>query len=335
MSLFLALSLIVAVQRTPAAVASSDPAFANVCAQILRAAKQQDFGLLLPVLDDYVDLGVHGYLDQRDAQRIVQTWPEDFGTSFWDDLRDVVQSSLPDLTDKYMFRRPGIVLGLRATDAGMKISAIVQDPKPRTKVMPVDVAASDPSLADVRAQINRAVARRDFNMLLPILGPKIRTDHDDASYTPREFVAFQKACAVDICGHFWRDLHDAVNLGMAKEVDESVVAPYTVVKLQPDLEDAVAITAARVALRSMPDAAAPVIEWLSFDLVKRFDVTDWLNDASPLRIDGFSYGWWQVVILSGKTGWVSEKYARGGFGMSVWFEKIDGKWKLIAIGRGD
>jgi hypothetical protein len=244
-------------QAPPAGAVAADPALAKVRAQILRAAERRDFGLLLPMLDDHVDLGVHEYSARRDVQRLVQTWPEDFGKSFWDDLRDVVQSGVPDLTDKYMFRRPGIVLGFRATDAGMKISAIVRDPKPRTKVMPVDVAASDPGLADVRAQILRAVASRDFNMLLPILGPKIRAGFDDASYTPREFVAFQKACAVDICGDFWRDLHDAIGLGMVKEEDEGVVAPYLVVKL-PDPEDTLAITAERVALRSMPDAGAPV-----------------------------------------------------------------------------
>ena len=55
----------------------------------------------------------------------------------------------------------------------------------------------------------------------------------------------------------------------------------------------------------------------------------------PLRIGAYEYGWRKLVAPSGKTGWVSEKYARSGFDTRLIFERIDGKWKLIAIGSGD
>jgi len=75
---------------------------------------------------------------------------------------------------------------------------------------------SDPSLAAVRAQIVRAIERRDVNLLLPILGPQVYLDSETAPYTPSQLVAHQKACVIDVCGDFWRQLHDAISLGNGK-----------------------------------------------------------------------------------------------------------------------
>ena len=52
------------------------------------------------------------------------------------------------------------------------------------------------------------------------------------AYTPSRFVAHQKACVIEVCGDFWRQLHDAISLGMAREAEgDSVIAPYTIVKM--------------------------------------------------------------------------------------------------------
>jgi len=150
------------------------------------------------------------------------------------------------------------------------------------------------------------------------------------AYTPSRFVAHQKACVIEVCGDFWRQLHDAISLGMAREAEgDSVIAPYTIVKMWDehlDPYEVLAITGDRVALHAAPAADAPTIEWLSFDLVTMSEGNDWQDDSRPLRIGGFEYGWRRIVSRSGKTGWVSEKYARGADGF-LQFNKINGKWK--------
>jgi hypothetical protein len=41
------------------------------------------------------------------------------------------------------------------------------------------------------------------------------------------------------------------------------------------------------------------------------------------------------VSPSGKSGWVSQKYARHAIATRLWFQKIDGRWKLVGIIAGD
>lgn len=332
--LFFAIALSLAAPQAPPALAGANPALAKVCAQILRAAQQRDFAVLMPLLDSRVDINSHESLERRGVLTLLQTWPEDFGPPFWQDLRDVVEAGVADRDDNYIWRRPGTVLQFVKAREGVRIHAIVRDEKPRTKVMPVDAALSESGLAAVRAQIERAIARRDVNLLLPILGPRIAVNNTDNRLTPRELIAAQKACVGDACSDFWRDLHDAISLGMARDEQENVVAPYVPVKTPGDAE-AFAITGGRVALRSAPDAHAPAIEWLSYDLVTVDLASEWEDRSRPVRIGGFEYGWRRVLAPSGKTGWVSAKYARGGGDTNLWFQRIDGKWKLIAMAGGD
>src|ERR1700730_15906869 len=121
-----AFSLNIAAQHSAAAaIAASDSILAKMCAQILQAAERRDLALLIPLLDDSVDIDSHESLPSREVLTLVQTWPEDFGPVFWRDLRDVVQSGLADDDDKYVWRRPGIALQFRTTiDGGLKIGAI-------------------------------------------------------------------------------------------------------------------------------------------------------------------------------------------------------------------
>src|SRR5262245_50733950 len=165
-------------QRSSVAVAASDPALARVCAQILRASQQHDFALLLELLDEDVDIEPHGTLKRSDVPTLIETWPEDFGPAFWRDLADVVQRGVADVDDDHIWRRSGTVLQFRRSleSAEWRIGTILRRVTPRTKILPVDVAASDPELAAVRAQVMRAVARRDPEMLLPIAAPKILVD---------------------------------------------------------------------------------------------------------------------------------------------------------------
>ncbi len=195
---------------------------------------------------------------------------------------------------------------------------------------PVDAAASDPGLARVRRQILEAAARRDFNGLRPVLGPTIKFAFEDR--TPEAFLALTRTWSKREVATFWQQVRDALALPMAAK-DGYVFAPYVAIVDVPDYGWRV-ITAEHVALRTAPDLAAPVIEWLSYGQVK---VAPGPSGAAahPARIDGASYDWTQIVTPSGKTGWVVDKYARSDLGFRLLFQQIDGKWKLVAIAEGD
>jgi hypothetical protein len=347
LALFLAISLSAGAQKpAPVPGAASDQDLARVCAQILRAAQQRDFALLIPVLDDPVEINFHEQLTRRGLKALVELWPEDFGPPFWRDLSDAVKSGIESIEDGFGAvappgrRQSQMGVYFQKIDGGWKVDRIIPGaaPKAHTKFLPVDVAMSDPGLAAVRAQIVRAVERRDVNLLLPILGPQVSLD-TEVAYTPAQLVAHQKACMSDGCGDFWRQLHDAISLGMAWEADgDSVIAPYTIVKMSDERlnpYEVFAITGDRVALHAAPAVDAPTIEWLSFDLVAVSEASDSQDDSRPLRIGGFDYGWRRIVAPSGKTGWVSEKYASGGDGGFLAFKKLNGKWKLMVIGGQD
>jgi hypothetical protein len=320
------------------ASAAADPLLGPLCAQVLRAAERRDFALLLPVLNDPVKIGPHEeWISHRRLPELIQVWPEDFGLTFWRDLRDVVQSGVRERASEQTWRRAGIVVAFRPTKGEWKITAFLRPKEPRTHLLPVDVAASQPGLAEVRTRIRSAVARRDMGLLLPVLGPYFSVEDD--AYTPPDFVARYKDCR-DACDEFWRRVHDAISVGMAwygivttgsvpDRPEDDVWAPYPFVKLMAT--DDLAITAEGVALRSAPDEKAATIELLHYHVVKEIPGSNRTNYSHPVRIDGFTYGWRRVRSPSGKTGWVVEKYVWGTGDYALRFSRINGIWKLVAI----
>ena len=338
MAFSLAIVLSIALQNGPGSPAA-DPVVAPLCAQVLRAAEQRDFALLLPVLNDPVKIGPHEeWMSHRQFPELVQVWPEDFGAVFWRDLRNVVQSGIRERASSYTWHLDGIVLAFQLRKAGWKITVFLRPSEPRTHLLPVDVAASEAGLADVRTRIRSAVAQRDVGLMLPVLGPYLSTD--DNAYTPRQFVARYKRCR-DGCDEFWRRLHDAISVGMAwyglgvssgavpDRLEDDAWAPYPFVKLMGPHD--LAVTAEGVALRAAPDENAAAIELLHYDVVKEISANTRTDYSRPVQSDGFRYGWRRVRASSGNTGWVVEKYVWGVSGSALRFSRVDGAWKLVAI----
>lgn len=333
-----AIAMSIALQDVPAR-ATDDPVLAPLCAQVLLAAEQRDFALLLPVLNDPVKIGPHeDWMSHRRLPELIQVWPEDFGAAFWRDLRDVIQSGVRENNSERTWRRGDVVVAFRPTRTGWKITAFLRPSEPRTHLLPVDVAATEAGLADIQTRIRAAVTGRDVNLMLPVLGPRVLVG-DDRSYTPREFVARYKNCR-DGCDEFWRGLHDAISIGMAwygivstgsvpDRPEDDVWAPYPFVKLMGPHD--LAVTAEGVALRSAPNENAATIDVLHYAVVKEIFGSTQTDYSRPVRIDGFKYGWRRVRAPSGKTGWVVEKYVWGGRGSALRFSRVNGAWKLVAI----
>jgi hypothetical protein len=199
------------------------------------------------------------------------------------------------------------------------------------KLLPVDVASADPGLAKVRAQMLEAARQRNFDLLLPVLAPELRVDFEP--HSPSDFLSLARTWPEDQVATFWRDMRDAVQLGMARR-DDYVYAPYVVVGLQGSEGELLAITGNDVPVRAAPRREAPSIERLAYDVVEIASEPSWSEDQ-PARIDGDLYGWHRIITPSGKTGWVSEKYARSSIDRRFLFQRIHGEWKLVAIAAGD
>jgi hypothetical protein len=132
----------------------------------------------------------------------------------------------------------------------------------------------------------------------------------------------------------WRELRDALRLGVARR-DDIFVAPYT---YGADLleDDEVAITGRGVHMRRAPEPAAPVVATLWLNIVKQDDS----HYFSSRRFDGQDNpagrdAWAKVTAPNGVTGYVYGRYVRHMMDIRFIFERIDGQWKITGFAAGD
>jgi hypothetical protein len=201
---------------------------------------------------------------------------------------------------------------------------------------PTDLATLDAGLAKVRNQILDAYRHRDFERLMPALAPEVNFAFETQSQ--QEFLKLARAWTPEAARTFWRNVRDALTLGIARDSEdpEYVYAPYTAVLEQLKSRDVntVVITGDNVAVRAAPTATAAVIGRLSFSIVESSG-NGVPSEANPMIIDDEKYAWEPIVMPDGKTGWISEKYARARTGFRLLFQRVNGEWKLWAIAEGD
>lgn len=196
------------------------------------------------------------------------------------------------------------------------------------KAYPRDDAKTDRGLAEVREQLRRAIARRDPVLLLPVLGPRVKVDHEKV--VARDAVVAEMAKWGPMQrNEFWRDLKDALDLGFAKSKGGPYAyAPYLFVTWDDD-EANLAITGANVKIHAKPRLDSPVIARLSYDIVRLGEHTDPADYSVDLG--GERYVWKPIVTPSGASGWVPAKYARFATGPTFIFEWMGRDWKLISF----
>jgi len=195
------------------------------------------------------------------------------------------------------------------------------------RLHPRDDAAKDPGLAAVRRQIRLALAKKDVSLLLPVLAPEVLIDHDRRVPRTRVVAEFTKWSSAKKA-EFWRDLRDAIDLGIAIRSPDEAYAPYLFVTLATD-EDEVAIVGTDVKVHSAPSTSSPTIEVLSNVIVRSAAGAG--DSEETVEIDGYPYVWRVIVTSSGKQGWVPKKYARQATDSGFWFAKINGTWKMASF----
>jgi hypothetical protein len=190
------------------------------------------------------------------------------------------------------------------------------------KLLPVDEAASDPSLVAFRDELLAAVRRRDADAVVALADPKIRTSFGGGGGA----ADFKPALGQP---GVWEDFELLLTQGgkfVGEGPERSFWAPY-VYSAWPEEKDAfqfLAITGENVPLHQSDDASSPVIATLSYDIVER--------EGQPRRDGG---AWQHIKTADGHTGWVEMRSVRSPIGYRAGFLKSDGKWRMNALVAGD
>lgn len=213
--------------------------------------------------------------------------------------------------------------------ASFSFDAVAQE----RKVLPVDEANKDASFGAFREKTLQAAKKRDVKYILSILDPNIKNNFGGDGGI-QEFKREWKIQSLQ--SKFWAEFITVLSNGgtFSRENGETksdmFQAPYTFTQFPEDLDafEYHSIFGSSVNLRSRPEAAAPVVATLSYNVVK-------VNFINSVKIGEDEYSWLKVETLGGKRGFVQSKYVRSPIAYRAIFEKKKGQWKMTAFIAGD
>lgn len=192
------------------------------------------------------------------------------------------------------------------------------------KLQPIDEGATDSSFQAFRKELLAAAQRRDKNYVFSITAPDIKYTFGRGE----GLVDFKKHSGFSNPNHaIWEDLIEVLALGGVFESSGSqktFCTPYVFCKF-PDKLDAftnVAIIKPNVSVRQTPSVNAPVLETLSYDIVKKnqeYTDSQWIKITSP----------------SNKQGYVLHQEVRSPIDYRAIFIKVNGRWKMRTFIAGD
>jgi len=206
-----------------------------------------------------------------------------------------------------------------------------------SKLYPVDEGPKDRSFVAFRSKLIDAAKKRDQRFLLNHLDSHVLTSPFSA-LMPRSRDGGRGIDLFKRTWHpensksdLWPELIRVLSLGGAFKSGESpyeglapagreFVAPY--VRSQwpdsqyPDSEEYGAILGKRVPLRRRPTSAAPVVDVLSYDIVKTGEVNE---------------DWVQIVTPKGKQGYVAQDQIRSAADTEAHFARKDGRWVMTCL----
>jgi hypothetical protein len=194
------------------------------------------------------------------------------------------------------------------------------------KLLPVDQA--DAGFAAFRTEVLAALQRKDTTYLFGLLVPEVKNTFggDDS------IAGFRRLWKpADPQSQIWEALRRALSMG-GKMTDSTFSFPY-VYAFWPDSIDAfahVAITGENVTVHEDADEQAPVIASLSHDIVP---VDSWQKLGEPGVATRES--WAQIKLPGDRTGYVNGLNAYSPVSWRGFFQKRDGRWKLIFFVAGD
>jgi hypothetical protein len=200
------------------------------------------------------------------------------------------------------------------------------------QLLPVDEAEKDASFKAFRDKLIEAVKKRDAKYVLSVVDPNIKN-----GFGGNDGIAnFRKQWKIPSPNsELWDELLFVLtNGGTFSQEGKSKIflAPYVFSRFPDDLDafEYSAIVGTNVRLRAKPNAEAPVVANLSYNIVK----VDYQNSIES-KPDTGKYTWYRVETLDGKKGFVASQFVRSSIDYRAGFEKKRGQWKMFFFLAGD
>lgn len=216
--------------------------------------------------------------------------------------------------------------------------------KPGHKHLPLDEASQDSSFLAFRKSLLQAVRKHDIKFILSILASDISVS-TAGDVGVKEFKELWKIYKPD--SQLWSTLNVILSMGGAWErgirKEKTFNAPYIRHNFPYGLSEGVldgnyysVVIGNKIALRTRPDAAAPIITTLDYDVVMTDYESSIFKSLQP-NVDttnGFSsitLSWAKVITATGKVGFISNQNIHSILDCVAEFEKIKGKWRMTAL----
>lgn len=213
----------------------------------------------------------------------------------------------------------------------LTVSAFAQE----RYLKPVDEASQDPSFLAFRTKLIAAAERKDLKYVQSIMDPKIHLSFG-GFYGVAGFRKLWKNEA-----DFWAEFLPVIRnggrfVGDGRNKMNVFSAPYVFTDMPEDLDhfEVFAVFGNNVNLRERPDAGAPVIAQLSYNIVKVDHEAATKRKTGPGE-DDWKIDWQKVTTLGGQTGWMKSEYVRSPIDYRAGFEKKRGRWVMTFFIAGD
>lgn len=195
-------------------------------------------------------------------------------------------------------------------------------------VRPRDDAARAPSLAPFRAELLRAVERRDTSFVLGVLSEDVNPGHGSDRGVEgfrREWLLEKRPADETL----FRVLEDVLRGGGVLQGDSTFEAPYASAAFPQGLDvfEHGVITGAGVRVRARPGLRGDVLAHLSYSVVP---VSRWHDLPEADR-----RSWVPVELADGRRGYVASDYVRSPVGYRAIFVRRGGEWRLRLLLAGD
>jgi hypothetical protein len=200
---------------------------------------------------------------------------------------------------------------------------------PARKLYPVDEGPRDRSFLVFRNRLIDAVRNHDLRFIHHILDPQVVSTFGDAGEPVATFKQIYEGKHAE--ADLWKELSAILSLGGQFDGDHVFCAPYVYSRFPTDSDlviDYEAVIGKNVRVRARPNEAAPVVERLTYDIVK-VDRKGSVPPNSPHP------AWVKITTPGGRTGYVAHPSIRGPLDYRACFKKRHGRWRLTALVAGD
>jgi len=199
---------------------------------------------------------------------------------------------------------------------------------------PADEATKDPSFLTYRNAMLETIKTQDTEALLKFVDPNVHLSfggdvgHDamrrQLNLSADDLSEEYKSQAPIIRQAYWDAIEAVLKLG-GRFNEGTFVAPYTwTAKLPKDAEayDTYFVIGSSVLMRTAPNADAPILTHLSYNIVYN---TDWH--------EGEAYQ--SIRLPDGQKGYLSTKYLRSLIDYRASFANLNGTWQMTTLIAGD